>query len=149
MSRERLNLIQKLLRLRRLDEEREAAQLRGKVRAHALACDEAEKADEAVKILGQWKSRVDPRLGLDLDRYRAALELETHALSAAETARKQQQDAKQALERVAERHGQAAAATRVSQSRHGRLDEQVRRDEEMKDSDRLADLRAATSGSRT
>lgn len=144
MSRERLDLIQKLLRLRRLDEDREAAELRGHVRAHALACEQTEKAENAVDALGQWKSRTDPRRGLDLGHYLAALELEARALGVAEAARKQQQDARVALDRVAERHGQAAAATRVSEARHGRLDEQVRRDDEMKDSDRLADLRAAT-----
>lgn len=144
MSRERLDLVQKLLRLRRLDEEREAAHLRGHVRAHALACKQTTKADGVVEALGQWKSRTDPRRGLDLDRYLAALELEVQALAVADAARKAQQEARDALDRVAERHGQAAAATRVSEARRGRLDEQVRREEEMKDSDLLADLRTAT-----
>lgn len=147
MSRGSLGLIHRLLRLRRLDEEREAAQLRGQVRAHAEARQQAEAADEAVTALGRWKSRSDARSGLDLDRYRAALALETQALDAAEAARVREQRESDELDRAAERHGHAAAATRVSEARHDRLDQQVRREEEMKDSDRLADLRTAASGS--
>lgn len=146
MSRERRDLIDRLLRLRRLDEEREAAQLRGHVRAHADARQQAEEADAAVEALGGWKSRSDARNGLDLDRYRAALALETQALDAVETAQLREREARDALDRAAECHGHAAAATRVSEARHGRLDEQVRRDDEMKDYDRLADLRASTHG---
>lgn len=146
MSRERLGLIERLLRLRRLDEEREAAQLRGHVRTHDEARQRTQEATEAVEALGRWKSRNDARTGLDLDHYRAALAMETQAIDAVESASLSERQARAALDQVAVSHGRAAAATGVTEARHTRLHEQLMREDEMKDSDRLADLRVATRG---
>jgi hypothetical protein len=144
MSRERLALVDRLLRLRKLDEDREAAQLRGHVTAHSAACQRSDEAQQTLELIGLRKARSDDSRGLDLDGYVAALQFEQVAMVEREAAADEQRLARDALQAANERHGLAAAATRVSGARHDRLTEQVRRDDEIKDADRLADLRLGT-----
>lgn len=147
MSRERLDLMGRLLRLRQLDEDREAAQLRGQVSRHVAAVRRAADANDTVESIGQGKLRSDDRRGLDLDAYEASLHFEQRAMDAADAARDDQRLAAESLQRATDRHGLAAAATRVSEARKDWLSDQVRRDEEMRDSDRQADLRQALNRS--
>ena len=147
MSRDRLDLMSRLLRLRQLDEDREAAQLRGEVSSHVAAVRRTEEANDAVERIGQGKVRSDLQRGLDLDAYEASLHFEQRAMEAADAASRDQRQAHESLQRATDRHGAAAAAARVSEARRGWLSEQARRDEEMRDSDRQADLRQALNRS--
>jgi hypothetical protein len=144
MSRERLALVDRLMRLRKLDEEREAAQLRGHVSAHVAACQRSDQARLALEAIGERKARSDERRGLDLAGYQAALQYEQVAMREQDAARDEQDRAHDALRSASDRHGMAAAATRVSGARHDRLVQQVRHEDEIKDADRLADLRLAS-----
>jgi hypothetical protein len=145
MSRERLERIGKLQRLRELQEAREAMALRERQRESSAAEAEEAAAIRNLHALAAGKSASSAH-GLDVERYRATLALEARgidAVVAAGDARKQADDERQ---QALDRHALAAAATKVADTRRQRLHTQVCHEEEVRDADRLADLRAAAKG---
>lgn len=145
MGRDRLHRMDRLLRLRQLDEEREATRLSGCARAHAEASGKAAEADAAVAAIGPWKARTDSASGLDLGQYQRALEIERHAMALASTARDQERAALDTLTTATGDYMRSASDLRVSENRRSRVERAVRYEEEIRESDQLADLLTAST----
>ena len=146
MARDRLRLMDRLLRLRKLDEERDATRLAARAREHADAVARTADADAAVAAVGPWKACEDGRNGLDLERYRQAMAVEALAMDLADAARDAERKATSGLHEATEDYARTAAQRRVSTPRRARVEQDLRRGEEVRESDRLADLIAARRG---
>lgn len=145
MSRERLTRLRKLERLRELEEERAAMVVRERRRERDRAQEEEAEAQAKLEALAAGK-RIAEGPYLDLARYANTLALESAGIEAVLAAAERRRTAEAAQRDAIESHGRAAAATEVVASRRQRLVEAVRHEEEVRDADRLADLRAGRPG---
>jgi hypothetical protein len=145
MSRERLDRVGKLQRLRELEEAREAMALRERQResSEAAAHEAAAELHLRAHAAGKTASTTN---GLDIERYRATLALEARSIDAVLAAGETRRHADAARGKALDRHASAAAATKVADSRRQRLEVTERHESEVRDADRLADLRAAAKG---
>lgn len=148
MTRERLKRMDRLLRLRRLDEERDAARLAERARGHADARSQAAAAEDAVAMIGPWKARVGPQGGLDLGRYRLAIEVEGDAMARAQSAQDKVREAQAEVEAATADYLRSASQLRVSETRQSRIERAVRHEEEVRESDLLSDLLQASDWER-
>ena len=145
MSRERLTRLRKLERLRELEEERAAMAVRERRRERDLAQDAETEARASLEALAAGKRAPDGH-ALDLARYANTLALEAAGIDAVHAAVDRRRAAESAQREAVDSHGRAAAATEVVSTRRQRLLDTVRHEEEVRDADRLADLRAAQNG---
>lgn len=142
MSRERLERLRKLQRLRELEQERAGMLVRERQLQQAQASDEERATRERLEALAAGKRAADGQ-GLDLARYAQTLALEALGIDALVAAGERRRAADEAQREAIGRHGDAAAATEVAATRRRRVADVLRHEEEVRDMDRLADLRAS------
>ncbi len=141
MTRGRLARLARLERLRELMQQRAALALRERRREHEDACAAEVEAMAALEVLADGRLIGDGKT-LDVGRYFAVLAMESAAFEVLTAASQRRHHAEESEKTAVEALRRAKAETGAVEARQRRLSEQVLREEEVRDADRLADLRA-------